>query len=487
MTQSQPEENDNNSDSMLDIQPTGQSNDNDSKVPKNFDISNDDNFKNNINGHSFAHTKPEYDNKLAVNLDNSYSLEENFNKIVAENEELKKQLNEQRLKFHELKNQLEQNEHSNVYNSEQKVAFEKDIKNLNDQLQEKSEAFEKQRDKIKKLEKKNEQNNLEITKQKKTFEEQLKSLNKKLQATNETLEEKNNEIKDLEQKNIELKDEASKYQSALGTATNLRLSDNDENNSVTLKNDILSLQDSLEDYITKCKEQKPLIRAVLQRYVIERIIVYAQEYFGNLKNHGNRPHGIEANLLARANDLIKLTEYFAKGRTGTDDTTKVLPIKLRQQIFGALGNRGFNDMMINNGKEILPHLFINNYHPILNKDIGRHRIIKDPKKKQEIEDMAAGIIQKVINLFFFRTKTQEPVVEIVWVNPDDKIDPDYIEGKWEDDEIDDFVVDICYFPIISQEFNNESKRHIYTPARIFPKPKKSSSIITTFINIATGN
>ncbi|CAG8608593.1 2692_t:CDS:1 [Funneliformis caledonium] len=489
MTQSQPEENDNNSDSMLGIQLTGQSNDNDSKVPKNFD----DNFKNNINDHSFAQTKPE----LAVNLDNSYSLEENFSKIVAENEELKKQLKEQSLKFHELEIQ---NKRDNIYISEQKEAFEKNIKNLNYQLQEKSKAFEKQRDNIKILGEKNEQNNLEISEQKKVFEEQLKNLNKKLQATNETLEEKNNEIKDLEQKNIELKDEASKYQSALGTATSLRLSDNDENNSVTLKNDILSLQDSLEDYITKCKgnveiniegvqnllikygsqtvitkENKPLIKAVLQRHVVETIMLYAQAYFDNQNIYQGKLYGIETTLFAKANEMINLTKDFANQRIGTDDTTKILPIKLRQQIFGALGNRGFNNI-ITSGKKTIIHRLILHIQTALNDEIGKYRIIKDPKKKQEIEEMASGIIQKLISLFWFRLEVQEPFAEYIWSEPDTKIDPSYMEGKWDDDEIENLVVDICYFPTISQEFDNKSKRHIYTPGRIFPKSKRSSYI-----------
>lgn len=44
-----------------------------------------------------------------------------------------------------------------------------------------------------------------------------------------------------------------------------------------------------------------------------------------------------------------------------------------------------------------------------------------------------------------------------------------MEGIWENDEIDNIVVDICYFPLIAQEFYDESKRQIYTPAKIFHK------------------
>ncbi|CAG8683779.1 11194_t:CDS:1 [Funneliformis mosseae] len=391
-------------------------------------------------------------------------------KALAEKDDLLKQQNEQIQNFHEL--------------------FEKKLNELNEYCNSKQKELNS-------LQKTNEENNVE----KEAFKKQLDNLNQILQNNVETiksleerLKEKNKEIKDLEQKNIVLIGEASKYQTALGAAINLRLSDY-EYNSVTLKNGILNLQDSLEDYTNYkrnveiniegvqnllikygsqtviTKGQKPLIKAVLQRHVVEQIIVYAQEYFDNQNLHQGRLYGIETTLFAKANELINLIENFVQKRTGTDDATQI-SIKLRQQIFEALGNRGFNNMITNSKKTII-HKFIEYNQSNLNSEIGKYRIIKDPKKKQEIEEMAAGIIQKVISLFWFRTKTQEPVAEFVWVNPDAKIDPSYMEGKWEDDEIDDLVVDICYFPTISQEFDNKSKR-IFTPARIFPKSKKSS-------------
>ncbi|CAB5380806.1 unnamed protein product [Rhizophagus irregularis] len=67
---------------------------------------------------------------------------------------------------------------------------------------------------------------------------------------------------------------------------------------------------------------------------------------------------------------------------------------------------------------------------------------------------------------------QNPIVEYIWPKSDD---PSYTEGKWEDDEIDNLVVDICYFPLIAQQFSNESKRQIYTKVIIFQKPKPKQS------------
>jgi hypothetical protein len=95
-----------------------------------------------------------------------------------------------------------------------------------------------------------------------------------------------------------------------------------------------------------------------------------------------------------------------------------------------------------------------------------------PKKRKEIEDMAADIIKRIVTLFWFRLKVQEPIVEYIWPKSEDIIDPSYMEGKWDDDEIDNLVVDICYFPLIAQEFNDESKRQIITKSIIFQKSKQ---------------
>ncbi|CAB4437374.1 unnamed protein product [Rhizophagus irregularis] len=310
---------------------------------------------------------------------------------------------------------------------------------------------------------------------------------------------KDNIIQELERKNTELKEEASKYQSALGAATNLQLSDSDANNPVALKNDVLKLQDLLEDYITTCKgnveininemqklltkyksnsvitkDQKPLIKALLQRHVIEEIFEYGEKYFdfNNLQIYNEYGSGTETYLYNRTCDLLQLAEVIAEKRDGVDDITSVLPIRLRQEVFAALGNRGFNRIIAKTGTTY-PHEFINGYQDILNREIGKYRKLKDPEKKREIEDLAGEIIRKVVTLFWFRLGVQEPIAEYIWFDYNDNINPSYMEGKWEIDEIDDIVVDICYFPLIAQNFDDKSKCQIYTPARILHKTKQT--------------
>src|SRR5436305_7125190 len=76
-----------------------------------------------------------------------------------------------------------------------------------------------------------------------------KQLYMRLKADNEDLEKR---LKEKEEENQKLAAEASTYQYRLGAAADITLSDNDENNPVLFKKDILNLQNSLEDY-TKCK------------------------------------------------------------------------------------------------------------------------------------------------------------------------------------------------------------------------------------------
>ena len=104
----------------------------------------------------------------------------------------------------------------------------------------------------------------------------------------------------------------------------------------------------------------------------------------------------------------------------------------------------------------------------LNEEIGKYRKLKDLEKKREIEDMAGDIIKKVVNLFWFRIRVQEPVADYIWIKSNRKIDPSCMEGKWEDDDIDNIVVDICYFPLIGSKSTNQ----IYTPAKIIHKIHK---------------
>jgi len=85
--------------------------------------------------------------------------------------------------------------------------------------------------------------------------------------------------------------------------------------------------------------------------------------------------------------------------------------------------------------------------------------------------MATNIIREFVKIFWFRLSVQEPIITAEWFKPHTKIDPNEMTGRWEEGEedIDNLVVDLCYFPIIGINLNDPSKRKLYTRAKVFPR------------------
>jgi hypothetical protein len=338
--------------------------------------------------------------------------------------------------------------------------------------------------------------------QKQTIEQQLKEKTNEFEKSVLLVEDKENEIKNLEETNSNLKTEALKYQTALGAAINFQLGDDDKNNSVRINEDIERLQDTLEDYITNLRgktkinyknvnklfaryhcnlEMKsrikdiPLIKALLQRHVIEFICENASKYFDDIMNK-DKPQSLESEINFKVNELINLTDKFAKTRFESSKVTSAVPIKIRQQIFSALSNQGFSDIIDENQVKS-DHKFISQLKKQLNQEIDSYRVVSDNKKKKKSEELAAGITREVVKLFFFRLNTQEPIAKWKWFNNNDKINPIQMTGSWDDDDdLENAVVEICIFPLIYKDPNSFSTElQIYTPAKVFIRDDNSSS------------
>lgn len=340
-----------------------------------------------------------------------------------------------------------------------------------------------------------------LSSQKQTIEQQLKEKTNEIEKSVQLVEAKDNEIKNLEETNSNLKAEALKYQSALGAATNFQLGDDDKNNSVRLNEDIEHLQDTLEDYVTNLRSKikinykkvnklfahyncnlemkarikdTTLIKALLQRHVVEFIYENAAKYFEDVKNT-DEPQSLESEINFKVNELINLTDKFAKTRFESGKVTSAVPIKIRQQIYSALSNYGFSDI-INDKQEKSEHKFISQFKKQLNQEIESYREISDHKKKKKCEELAAKIIREVVKLFFFRLKTQEPIAKWKWFDNNDKIDSIQMTGSWDDDDLENAVVEICIFPLIYKDPNSYSTElQIYTPAKVFIRDDNSFS------------
>ncbi|RIA90020.1 hypothetical protein C1645_738158 [Glomus cerebriforme] len=322
--------------------------------------------------------------------------------------------------------------------------------------------------------------------------------NKRLEEENANLRRK---LKSLEQKNDALEKEASKYQSALGIATNFDLSDDGQSQGIKLIKDILALHDTLEKYVTNLKPEidvnineakklldkygckanisdeepnKPLIKAVLQRHVLEEILNQANYYF---KQISSKEHHLESDIAFFTSLLTILVEKLYNNCLGNDEITHLTSIRLRQQVYTVLGTRGFNDIKKSNN-EYSKHNFIEIISKKINKMMNKYRNIKDGEKKKYVNGLAENLVKNVVRIFCFRLLIQEPPAQYRWFDNNDKINKIYMKGSWDEDEIEDMVVEVCSFPMIyepSPDVPNGFK--VYTPAKVFASHIIKQSLI----------
>ncbi|CAB4438861.1 unnamed protein product [Rhizophagus irregularis] len=209
-----------------------------------------------------------------------------------------------------------------------------------------------------------------------------------------------------------------------------------------LTKDIEKLQKDLADF-TRVKRgvenktnAKLVLSAALQRKLINHTLNHMDDYFNRTSN--DLPNKVdlitddklEAAIFSKTNQLIELTERFTKVNTGTDAHTKMLPIKIRQHIYAALGERGFVD----------------SNHPLIKKlvdenlnGMNKHRTIDDEEKNKKINSEAAIIIRQILHYFYFRLQTQEPKPSIKFYESGEEFDHSVMEsvGQIKNDEEED--------------------------------------------------
>ncbi|CAG8520026.1 17861_t:CDS:1 [Funneliformis caledonium] len=343
---------------------------------------------------------------------------------------------------------------------------------------------------------------LNIKKQKKIFDQALQQsqerYSKNLNNIQKKLNDKGNGLRELEEENAKLREEASKYQSALGVATNTRLGDDDQNHSVKFKQDILNLQKSLENYVTHLKPNmdidiekvnnlakeygcfneiteadKLFIKAILQRKILDQV----QDYSFRLSEYQGSNVALELNIDIKTRELLELIDNLSKTRVGTDKVIDAAAIKIRQEVYGILGNRGFNDIIDlddDGTSKTFTHDLINYASHELNKMMNQYRKINDNDRKNKIEAMAPKLIQDIYQLFCFRLHVQEPIAEPLLFAKNTKIDPNKMNGNWDDDDINQLRVGICYFPLIGRDLTSSNIK-VYTTAKVFSRAAISSN------------
>ncbi|KAF0445958.1 hypothetical protein F8M41_003006 [Gigaspora margarita] len=304
----------------------------------------------------------------------------------------------------------------------------------------------------------------------KTLESECKTFESKFNDQKKLIEELTKSSIELTKTRDNLKKETKKYQSALGNATSFHLGNQDSDRAGQLSVDILNLHKMLENFcglkkVAKINEpeidellnkygfqnysitkpKKILISGLLERYVIEAIIEKYNEYL-KLQDHDRDTdqdgQNLEMKIINTTEQLLGLTKSFSEYRSGTDTVSKVISTKLRQQIYGVLGNRGFSEIR-------------NKEHPLILKlrseiiDLmNRFRTISDKKQLSDNEAMINPIIRQVINIFLFRLKVQEPVADWKFFDKNTSINTIMMSAPWNNDDLENTYVDVCAFPVI---------------------------------------
>ena len=119
-----------------------------------------------------------------------------------------------------------------------------------------------------------------------------------------------------------------------------------------------------------------------------------------------------------------------------------------------------------------PHPFTTHAKQELNQSMTGYRYISDVTKRNSIENMAEDLIKDAVRIFKFRLLVQEPKCEARWFKNNVKINTQFMKGgQWDDKNLDDYVVKICYFPLIGMELNVSSKIKVCAHAKVFSRMK----------------
>ncbi|RGB33610.1 hypothetical protein C1646_669209 [Rhizophagus diaphanus] len=412
------------------------------------------------------------------------------------------------------------------------------------------------------------------------LQKNYKELQGRMDSEKRRLQQRANES-DLESQNLkkqlmELKEEASRYQSALGKATNVRWGDDDSNNPVQLTKSIVEIANSIAEITTvkgkdvtiidntanellqkyNCltrvnsgKGWKSILAAALQRLIIETLFQALSNYLSQCdprtrpkpliykqqvpsqslqqqqqqqqpqqppqqQQQQNNPqpsnaqtsnaqtqaqsviaaareniqslpkrssslivstnsnsilrnpsspvdhnNNLEVEISLTMTSLVGLVNHLAETRKGSDDITKITPIKIRQQIYAVLGTRGFCKDN---------HPFIEQLTTTILDTLSRYRQM-NKEKLAVLKENTTKLVTEFVHLYF-RLNAQEPIPDFKdFFDAGTPVQNNLMEGAWDDDASDDLEVEICSFPLISVKSTKDNSRKVLSKAHVVPR------------------
>ncbi|RIA90018.1 hypothetical protein C1645_770922 [Glomus cerebriforme] len=118
--------------------------------------------------------------------------------------------------------------------------------------------------------------------------------------------------------------------------------------------------------------------------------------------------------------------------------------------------------------------------------MNRYRTIKDIEKRRYVNELAEDLVINVVRIFHFRLFAQEPIAQYRWIENNEKINKVCMKGSWNEDEIEDMVVEVCSFPLIYKPFPDAPNGYkVCTPARVLPGQIMKQGFMKKVMNIGT--
>ncbi|KAG9293844.1 hypothetical protein G9A89_019182 [Geosiphon pyriformis] len=305
---------------------------------------------------------------------------------------------------------------------------------------------------------------------------------------------KDNQIQKLSNQTELAKKEAAELQAALGSVRNVQWNDNDENNAVKLTQFIERIQRSLED-VTKVKgktiqinetsakkfldqyksqsqisENKTALSYALQKMIVKKVFVTIENLPKGCNDRRREANAsLEPWIIYDTERLIGLLKRFADKCQGGDDLTRILPTKIRQQIFASLGTLSYKEQ--NATITWLTNSII--------KEMDQIRKILSEERKKNLHSEITNLIIDLAHLFF-RIRAQEPIPVIKWIDSGESIHTSLMTGPFDIEDSENLEVDLCYFPAIGIHLYDQKNRKVYCKAQVLARAKSKKGMISTF-------
>ncbi|RGB38240.1 hypothetical protein C1646_740716 [Rhizophagus diaphanus] len=223
-----------------------------------------------------------------------------------------------------------------------------------------------------------------------------------------------------------------------------------------------------------------LLSQILQRLLLETVLEHSDIYFtGSLENFKstnqyNDINEIDEELLSPYDAIDSRHHHHHHHHHHNYHHHQIT--KINPEVYAVLGSNGFDGF---------EHPFVEFVGEKLIEIIEKYFDIKHDsnyiENRQKFNNLANELIHNIINVFYFRMKSQDPTAQYKWLEFGEDLDLGIMSiinyntyynnfslpGDYINDE--DFdVVGICSFPAIGKKLKDQDKFEVYTKAKVLP-------------------